>query len=108
MTPEESLTLKLVVTPALIGAASLAGRRWGQGVSGWIVGLPLTSGPVAFFLVVDHGAAFAVAARLPRRHRRVRGGRGGLPGVQPRAHLALSRDHLRSGPRHPTDAEGRG
>jgi hypothetical protein len=64
MTPGESLTLKLVVTPALIGAASLAGRRWGQGVSGWIVGLPLTSGPVAFFLVIDHGAAFAAAAAV--------------------------------------------
>jgi len=64
MTPGESLVLKLVVTPALIGATSLAGRRWGQGVSGWIVGLPLTSGPVAFFLVVDHGAAFAAAAAV--------------------------------------------
>ena len=64
MTSGESLVLKLVVTPALIGAASLAGRRWGQGVSGWIVGLPLTSGPVAFFLVVDHGAAFAAAAAV--------------------------------------------
>jgi hypothetical protein len=64
MTPGESLALKLVVTPALIGAASLAGRRWGQGVSGWIVGLPLTSGPVAFFLAVDHGAAFAAAAAV--------------------------------------------
>jgi hypothetical protein len=51
-----------VLTPALIGAASLAGRRWGQGVSGWLVGLPLTSGPVAFFLALDQGAAFAGAA----------------------------------------------
>jgi len=64
MTGGETLLLKLVVTPALIGAASLAGRRWGQGVSGWIVGLPLTSGPVAFFLVLDHGAAFAAAAAV--------------------------------------------
>ncbi len=58
----ESLLLKLILTPALIGAASLAGRRWGPSVSGWLVGLPLTSGPVAFFLALSHGTAFAAAA----------------------------------------------
>jgi hypothetical protein len=57
-----TLVLKLVVTPLLIAAASLAGRRWGQAVGGWLVGLPLTSGPVAFFLALDHGVAFAAAA----------------------------------------------
>ena len=58
----DNLTLKLVVTPALIGAATLAGRRWGQSVGGWLVGLPLTTGPVAFFIALDHGEAFAAAA----------------------------------------------
>lgn len=58
----DSLILKLILTPALIGVASLAGRRWGPAVSGWLVGLPLTSGPVAFFLALSHGAAFAAAA----------------------------------------------
>lgn len=57
-----TLALKLVLTPLLIGAASLAGRRWGPAVSGWLVGLPLTSGPVAFFLALNHGSAFAAAA----------------------------------------------
>ncbi len=57
-----SLTLKLILTPVLIGAASLAGRRWGPVVSGWLVGLPLTSGPVILFLALSHGAAFAAAA----------------------------------------------
>jgi hypothetical protein len=60
----ESLALKLVFTPALIGAVSLAGRRWGPGVSGWLVGFPLTSGPVAFFLALDHGVRFAAAAAV--------------------------------------------
>lgn len=54
--------LKVVLTPVLIGAASLAGRRWGTAVSGWLVGLPLTSGPVALFLTLEHGDAFAAAA----------------------------------------------
>lgn len=58
------LLLKLLVTPTLIGAASLAGRRWGQGVGGVIVALPLTSGPIAFFLALEHGPAFAAGASL--------------------------------------------
>jgi hypothetical protein len=55
----DTLALKLVLTPALIGSASLAGRRWGAGLSGWLVGLPFTSGPVALFLALDHGPEFA-------------------------------------------------
>jgi hypothetical protein len=51
-----------VLTPGLIAGASLAGRRWGQAVGGWLVGLPLTSGPVALFLALDHGTGFAAAA----------------------------------------------
>ena len=58
------LALKLVVTPLLILAASLAGRRWGETVSGWFVGLPLTSGPVCFFLAVAQGPEFAATAAL--------------------------------------------
>jgi hypothetical protein len=60
----DNLTLKLVVTPALIGAATLAGRRWGQSIGGWLVGLPLTTGPVAFFIALDQGEPFAAAAAL--------------------------------------------
>jgi hypothetical protein len=60
----DTLALKLVLTPLLIAAASLAGRRWGQAVGGWLVGLPLTSGPVAFFLALEHGAGFAAAVAI--------------------------------------------
>jgi hypothetical protein len=56
------LILKLALAPIIIGSASLAGRKWGPAVSGWIVGLPLTSGPVAFILAISHGAAFAFGA----------------------------------------------
>ena len=58
----DGLVLKLVLTPALIGAVSIAGRRWGPGVSGWLVGFPLTSGPIAFILALEHGVEFAAAA----------------------------------------------
>ena len=56
------LLLKLVATPLLILAASLAGRRWGEAIGGWFVGLPLTSGPVVFFLALEQGSGFAAAA----------------------------------------------
>jgi hypothetical protein len=53
------LVLKLLLTPLLIGLVSLAGRRWGVAVSGWLVGLPLTSAPVTLFLALEQGPAFA-------------------------------------------------
>lgn len=56
------LVLKLILAPIVIGTASLAGRRWGPAVSGWIVGLPLTSGPVIFFLAISHDIPFAANA----------------------------------------------
>jgi hypothetical protein len=56
------LALKLVLTPVLIGAASLVGRRWGSSVGGWLIGIPFTSEPVAFFLALDPGPRFAALA----------------------------------------------
>jgi len=53
------LALKVILTPLLIGLASLAGRRWGPVVSGWLVGLPLTSAPIALFLALEQGTLFA-------------------------------------------------
>lgn len=58
------LVLKLILAPVIIGSASLAGRKWGPAVSGWIVGMPLTSGPVIFFVALSHDVAFAVHASL--------------------------------------------
>jgi hypothetical protein len=56
------LVFKLILTPLLIAVVSLAGRRWGPAVSGWLVGLPLTSGPIALFLALEYGPAFAAHA----------------------------------------------
>jgi hypothetical protein len=53
------LLLKLTMTPAVIALATLTARRFGPTVGGWVIGLPLTNGPVALFLAVEHGAAFA-------------------------------------------------
>jgi hypothetical protein len=60
----DHLVLKLALTPALIGVASLAGRRWGPAVSGWLVGFPFTSAPIALFLALSHGAGFAATTAV--------------------------------------------
>ncbi len=54
--------LKLILAPLLIALATLVARRWGPGVGGWFIGLPLTSGPVSALLALEHGPAFAAAA----------------------------------------------
>jgi hypothetical protein len=57
-----SVGLRILLTPVLIAVASLAGRRWGTTLSGWLVGLPFTTGPVVFILALDHGDQFAATA----------------------------------------------
>lgn len=54
--------VKLILTPLLIATATIVARKWGESVGGWIVGLPLTSGPVSLFLALEQGPAFAAHA----------------------------------------------
>ena len=56
------ILFKLLITPFFIGAATLAGRRWGPIVNGLLVGLPLTTGPISFILATEYGLAFATKA----------------------------------------------
>ena len=58
------LLFKLIVTPVFIGSVTLAGRRWGPVVSGLLMGLPLTSGPISVFLMLQYGPAFAARAAV--------------------------------------------
>ncbi|MGH2999936.1 MAG: hypothetical protein ACRDNM_11610 [Gaiellaceae bacterium] len=58
------LALKLTLTPAVMIGATLAGRRWGGAVSGWLIGLPLTSGPLVLVLALEHGRQFASRTAL--------------------------------------------
>jgi hypothetical protein len=62
LNPAGAFALKLLLTPILVGAASLAGRRWGSGVSGWLIGIPFTSAPIALFLTLDAGPSFGARA----------------------------------------------
>src|SRR3954470_15441069 len=50
--------LKLVVAPALVGAATLAGRRWGERVGGVVSAFPAIVGPVLLVAALQHGTAF--------------------------------------------------
>ena len=60
MDAEASLfTVKVIGTPAIVGGATLAGRRWGPTVAGWIGGLPLASGPLTLFLALEQSPRFA-------------------------------------------------
>ena len=56
------MLVKILLTPLLILLCLLAVRRWGSFVGGVIVGLPLISGPVSFFLTLEQGAAFSATA----------------------------------------------
>jgi hypothetical protein len=58
------LALKLLLTPAVITGATLAGRRFGQAASGWLIGLPLTSGPIVLVFSAEHGRRFAARAAV--------------------------------------------
>jgi hypothetical protein len=53
------LLFKIALAPVLILAVTLAGRRWGPSVAGWLLGLPLTSFPVLLFLSIEQGSQFA-------------------------------------------------
>ncbi len=56
------LTLKLILSPLLIAVVSLAGRKWGESVSGWFLGFPLTSMPISLVLALQHGTDFAASS----------------------------------------------
>jgi hypothetical protein len=62
-----------VLVPALIAGVTLAARRWGPRVGGFLTALPVVAGPTLGFYIVEQGTAFAADA--------VRGTLLGLVGV---------------------------
>jgi len=56
------LALKLLLVPAFLALITLAGRRWGPEIAGWLAGLPVLTGPILFLLALEKGTAFAAAA----------------------------------------------
>ena len=58
------LLVKLIITPALIVGLTLIARRMGPGIAGWLGGLPISAGPIAFFLALEQGPVFTTQAAL--------------------------------------------
>lgn len=56
------LALKLFLVPSLIYVVTLAGRRWGPAVAGWLSAFPIVAGPILLAISLEQGAAFAAAA----------------------------------------------
>jgi len=56
------LLLKLLLVPSLIALITLAGRRWGPAVAGWLSGFPVVAGPVLLMIAVEQGPVFAAQA----------------------------------------------
>jgi len=53
------LVTKVLVAPVLLMLVALVERKWGAVVGGWLLGLPITSGPLSFLLLTEHGPRFA-------------------------------------------------
>ncbi|QJR12978.1 hypothetical protein DSM104443_04072 [Usitatibacter rugosus] len=56
--------LKLALVPIAVGLASLAARKWGHTVSGYLGGMPMVGAPIIIFLAMDHGTVFAAKVAL--------------------------------------------
>jgi len=56
--------LKLALVPTAVWLASLAARRWGHSVSGYLGGFPMIGGPITLYLALDHGPEFAAGSAL--------------------------------------------
>ncbi len=58
------LILKLFLVPALIALVTLAGRRWGPAVAGWLSAFPVVAGPILLFIAIEQGPDFAATAAV--------------------------------------------
>lgn len=56
------LLLKLFLAPIFVALVSFIQRRWGDGIGGRLIGLPLTTGPFIFIIYLQEGSAFAARA----------------------------------------------
>jgi hypothetical protein len=57
-----ALALKLFLVPSLIYLVTLAGRRWGPGVAGWLSAFPVVAGPILLTVTLEQGTSFAALA----------------------------------------------
>ncbi len=77
------LLIKLLLVPLLLAAVTLAARRWGSGVAGWLGGFPIVAGPILLILALEQGNAFGGLAA-----------EAALEGVGPTMFFAVLYAHL--------------
>ncbi len=58
------LVLRFCLAPLLVAAASLATRKWGARVGGWIAALPFVAGPLLLVISLENGPAFGAKSAL--------------------------------------------
>lgn len=58
------LLIRLLLVPLLVVLLTLAGRRWGPAVAGWLTGFPIVAGPILLLIALEQGPAFASHAAL--------------------------------------------
>lgn len=58
------LLIRLLLVPALVVLITLAGRRWGPAVAGWLTGFPVVAGPILLVISLEQGPKFAAGAAL--------------------------------------------
>ena len=56
------LVIKLLLVPSLLATVTLAARRWGSGVAGWLGGFPIVAGPILLVVTLEQGSAFGARA----------------------------------------------
>src|SRR3954447_8191639 len=56
------LLLKLTLAPALVTATTIAGRRWGPRMAGWLGGVPVVVAPILLAITLEHGRSFGADA----------------------------------------------
>src|SRR3989442_12664884 len=56
------LLLKLCLVPILVASVTLAARRWGPRLGGWLTALPIIAGPTLCFYAIEQGNDFAARA----------------------------------------------
>lgn len=53
-----TLLVKITLMPVLIAGVTLAVRKWGAGIGGWIGGFPWVAAPISFFMALEQGGQF--------------------------------------------------
>lgn len=78
-----ALVLRFLLAPLLVALATLAARRFGDRIGGWLSAFPFVAGPLLLVLCLERGAPFAAASA-----------RNAILGIASLAFFALGYAHL--------------